>query len=79
MKPWARTVLEIFSWFALFFIISIGILWTDAWIGGHNPSASFSMFGVTMGLVIMLLYAAVPVTALVLLRYRSVRAAFGKS
>ncbi|TNF54838.1 hypothetical protein EP227_03660 [bacterium] len=79
MKSWARTVLEIFSWFALVFIVSIGILWADAWVGGHDPSASFSMFGVTMGLVIMLFYAAVPVTALVLLRYRSVRAAFGKS
>lgn len=79
MKPWARVVLEVFSWFALVLIIGIGFLWADVWMGGQDPSATFSMFGVTMGLVIMLLYAAVPITALVLLRDRSVRAAFRKS
>lgn len=79
MKPWARTVLEVFSWVALVFIIGTGLLWAAAWMGGQDSSAPFSMFGVTIGFVIMLLYAAVPVTALVLLRYKSVREAFGKS
>jgi hypothetical protein len=79
LKPWARTVLEAFSWVALVFIIGTGFLWADVWISGPDSSASISMIGVTIGFIIMIIYAAVPVTALVLLRYKSVREAFGMS
>jgi amino acid transporter len=75
-RRWARTVLEIISWISAVFITSVGLLWIGFWISGPDSPAHFSMFGITIGIFIMLVYTAVPVTAIVLLRHNSVKGAF---
>lgn len=74
LKGWARTALELFSWAAAAVFVAGVILWVSAWMDAPDaPSAAASMFGVMIGVIVLAFYASVPVTALIVLRRRSVK------
>lgn len=77
LKRWARTALEVFSWAAAAVTVAGAILWVSAWMNAPDaPSAAASMFGAMIGVIVLTFYASVPVTALIVLRRRSVREFF---
>jgi hypothetical protein len=79
LKVWAKQALEVFSWAVLAFIFIGGFLWVDVWSETSGSSeASFSLFGAGVGIIAALINAAIPITALILLRHRTVREAFSR-
>jgi hypothetical protein len=74
LKGWARTALEVFSWAAAAVVVAGVTLWVSAWMDAPDaPSAAASMFGAMIGVIVLAFYASVPVTALIVLRRRSVK------
>lgn len=86
MRAWARTTLEAASWISMVFVASVGLFASFSWASivsainakaGLTPApASFTMFGVVLGLVMTIFFSAVPATAIVLLRCATTRKAF---
>lgn len=77
LKAWAKTALEIFSWISLVFIVIAGFLVIGTWLRGPTP-VFFGIFGVAVWLFFTLVYAAVPVTALVLMRSGTIKDTFNE-
>ncbi len=78
LKTWAKTSLEVFSWGTVIFIAFLGLLWILTWASASGTStASSTLFGTVIGLIVTAFYAAIPVTFIVLLRQRSIKDAFG--
>ena len=73
LKNWARITLEVFSWLLLVIVCIKGILFMSVWTGGP---AAFNLFGMLVGLFITVSFAAIPVTAVVVLRLRQVKENF---
>jgi hypothetical protein len=77
LKSWARTSLEIFSWFATVVVCIKGILFMSFWISTPQGSTAFlGLFGVLAGLFIMVAIAAIPATAALTLRNKKVKEVF---
>ncbi|NIS75059.1 MAG: hypothetical protein GTO08_07225 [Deltaproteobacteria bacterium] len=77
LKAWARTALEVFSWSAAAVVVCGAVLWVSAWVNTpDSSSASASLLGAMIGVIVLAVYASVPVTALIVLRRQSVREFF---
>jgi hypothetical protein len=80
LKTWAKISLEVFSWIALALFAIIGILWVSFWFSGPESGGGFlSCFGSLVGIFVGGVYAAVPVTAIIVLRRPAVKEAFGQN
>jgi len=87
LRAWARTALEAVSWLHVAYVIGSGILWLVIWVtlSSQIPSAGeegmtnrgvFMIYGVVMGMVVILFWAVPAGVIIYFLRSKTVRGAF---
>ncbi len=85
LRAWARTALEVFYWVSLLYVVGFGSFWLISWVSAVSQipateqppiePAVFSLFGIVMGLAVMLMWAVPLGVVIWVLRGRTVREA----
>jgi hypothetical protein len=76
LRAWARATLEILSWLGLTFTVSFGVFWLfDCRIPSENISFISNIFGVGLGIFMLVIYSVPLVVIIKFLRGMTVRTA----